>query len=343
MTALVLGATGFVGRALVEALVESRQEVRAGSRHPLPDGGAIHGEGASDGGPAPRPSSRYARSGSDSHAYAKPVACDLRMPDTLPAALQGVDCVYYLVHSMGEGRPDFAAVERACAQNLARAAAASGCRRIVYLGGVAPVRCASEHLSSRLEVGEVLRAGSVETLELRAAMIVGDGSVSWKIVRDLALRLPIMVLPRWLASRSRPIALRDVVAALLDARHVPLEGSAWFDIPGPEVLSARQILQRVAMLRGRRITMLSVPLLTPRLSAMWLKLVTGADYGIARELVLGLAQDLLPRDARYWRLTGHQDLQPFDDAARQALAVEEGRRHLQSSKLRTRMRDAFVS
>ncbi|HEX4445625.1 MAG TPA: NAD(P)H-binding protein, partial [Polyangiaceae bacterium] len=294
---LVLGATGFVGRALVDALVDAGEEVRAASRH------ANSGD-ERDPGPPQR------------------VRCDLRKPETLAAVLEGVDCVYYLVHSMGEGRPDFRAVERECAHNLARAAEASGCRRVVYLGGVAPRGEPSEHLASRLEVGSILRDGGVPTVELRAAMIIGVGSVSWKIVRDLALRLPIMILPRWLDSRTRPIAIADVVVALLDARRITIEESEWFDIPGPEVLSARQILRRVALLRGRHIPMLRVPVLTPRLSALWLQFVTGANYAVARELVLGLGEDLLPRDARYWRLIGHETLRSFDDAAELALEAE---------------------
>ena len=296
MKVLVLGATGFVGRALVDALVDAGEDVRAASRRARPRKGAA---------------------GSPS-----PVSCDLLKPETLASALEGVDCVYYLVHSMGDARADFPAIERRCAHNLAHAAAIAGCRRVVYLGGVAPRGEPSEHLASRLEVGAILRAGAVTTVELRAAMIIGAGSVSWKIVRDLALRLPLMVLPRWLESQTRPIAIADVVTALLDARHVRVEGSAWFDIPGPEVLSAREILRRVALLRGRHIPMVRVPVLTPRLSALWLKLVTGANYAVARELVLGLGEDLLPHDARYWHLTGHETLQSFDEAAEIALAAE---------------------
>lgn len=295
---LVLGATGFVGRALVQRLVASGESVAAASRRALSIGRP------------PGPGSF------------RSVSCDLREPATLEAAFRGVDCVYYLVHSMGSGGDDFRHVERECARNVARAAAASGCRRVVYLGGVAPKAHPSEHLASRLEVGEILRRGPVPTVELRAAMILGNGSVSWQIVRDLAVRLPLMIAPRWLESRSCPVALADVIAALAAAKRVALEQSAWFDIPGPAVLSAREMLTRVARLRGRRVPMVRVPVLTPRLSALWLKLVTGADYAIARELVLGLAEDLLPESASYWDLIGHRPLVSFEDAAREALRTE---------------------
>lgn len=295
MTALILGATGFVGSALVPALLDAGEPVRAASRRP-----------GAERGPRGLPW----------------VRCDLASPETLPPALEGIDCAYYLVHSMGTGSGDFRATERRCASNLVRAAADAGCRRIVYLGGVAPRGRPSEHLASRLEVGEILRAGRVPAIELRAAMIIGNGSASWQIMRDLAVRLPFMVLPRWLESRSCPIALPDVITALLDARTLPLEASAWFDIPGAEVLSAREMLEIVGALQRRRIPSIRVPVLTPKLSAMWLKLVTRADYALARELVLGLNDDLLPASARYWELTGHPPRWSFRDAAAHALATE---------------------
>jgi hypothetical protein len=159
-------------------------------------------------------------------------------------------------------------------------------------------------------------------------MIVGNGSVSWQILRDLALRLPFMVLPRWLESKSCPIALPDVVTALLDARAVSLAGSSWFDIPGPEPLSAREMLMIVADIERRSIPAVRVPLLTPRLSAAWLKLVSRADYDVARELVLGLREDLFPRDRRYWELTGHPPEWTFRAAAEHALATERRERGL---------------
>lgn len=290
MTSLVLGARGFVGRALLSALRGAGDDVRAASRQAV-----------------------------EQESTTTPwVACDLERPETLPRALEGIDCAYYLVHSMGNAA--YRETERRCADNLVRAAADSGCRRIVYLGGVAPRGTPSEHLASRLAVGEILRAGSVPAVELRAAMIIGDGSASWQIVRDLAVRLPIMLLPRWLESKSCPIALPDVIMALLDARDLPLERSAWFDIPGPAVLSAREMLLIVGALQGRRIPMIRVPILTPKLSAMWLKLVTRANYQLARELVLGLTGDLLPQGAPLWERTGHPPRWSFQDAAALALA-----------------------
>jgi uncharacterized protein YbjT (DUF2867 family) len=226
---------------------------------------------------------------------------------------------------MGGGHADFRALERRAAEAFVSSAAAAGVERIVYLGGPQPLGPPSEHLRSRLEVGEILRAGPIPTVELRASMVIGNGSASWQIVRDLAMRLPVMVLPRWLRSRTRPVALPDVIVALTAAAELPLERSAWFDLPGPEILSGRQILERIGALRGRRILALDVPLLTPRLSALWLKLVTRTDYTLARELVAGLGEDLLPKDERFWQLIGHTRLVSFDEAARRAMADERPR------------------
>ena len=294
-TVLVTGATGFVGRALVPALVAACHEVRATTRD-------------------------LARARRAPHVAW--VACDVTRRDELRRALEGVDAVYLLVHAMGSGARDFAARERRMAVDLRDAAAEAGVGRIVYLGGVAPATEPSEHLRSRLAVGEVLRGGPVPTLELRASMIIGNGSASWQIVRDLAMRLPAMILPAWTASRTCPIALDDAVVALVRALDVPLPDSAWYDIPGPDVVTGREILTTIAALRGRRVPSVEVPFLSVSLSSWWLELVTRADFSLARELVLGFKGDLLPRDARYWSEIDHVPRWTFEAAARRALADE---------------------
>jgi len=293
---LVTGAAGFIGRALVPALRARGLPVVAASRRPTTstvDGAGVEWR-----------------------------TCDLLDPETLPSALEDVKVAYFLVHSMGGGNADFRELERRAAEAFVAASARAGVERIAYLGGPAPQGRPSEHLQSRLQVGEILRAGPVSTVELRASMVIGTGGASWQIVRDLALRLPLMVMPKWLKSRTRPVALEDAVVALVAAADLPLQGSAWFDVPGPEVMSGRQILERIAALRGRRILAVEVPLLTPQLSALWLKLVTRTDFTLARELVVGLREDLLPEDDRFWALIGHPRLLSFDEAARRALAGE---------------------
>jgi len=294
-TVLVTGASGFIGRALVSALVARGRTVAAASRNP-PRSASVRGV--------------VWRS------------CDLNRPQSLPAVFAGIRVAYYLVHSMGRGATGYRELERNAAHAFAAAAESAGVERIVYLGGPAPLGPPSEHLRSRLEVGEILRSGAVRTVELRASMVIGSGSASWQIVRDLALRLPVMVLPKWLNSRTRPVALDDVIEALIAAADLDLSESTWFDVPGPETMNGQQILERIAALRNRRFLALKVPFLTPQLSALWLRLITRTDFDLARELVMGLQEDLLPKDERFWQLIGKPQLVSFDDAARRALASE---------------------
>ncbi len=288
------GATGFVGKALVPALVEAGYDIRATTR-----------------GAPPR-----------NAAGIEWVTCDIGRRADLDRALAGVDAVFFLVHAMGGGSHDYAQTEKRAALQLREAAERAGVKRLVYLGGVAPADDPSEHLQSRLAVGEVLRAGSVPAIELRASMIIGNGSASWQIVRDLAMRLPAMLLPSWTASRTCPIAIEDVVVALVRALEVPLPVSAWYDIPGPDTVSGRQILSTIAKLNGRRVPSMRVPFLSVSLSSWWLKLVTGADFSLARELVLGFKTDLLPADARYWAEIDYQPRWSFEAAAKKALQGE---------------------
>lgn len=298
---VVAGATGFVGRAVVPALLGAGRRVRAVSR----------------------------RRGAGLDARVEWVEADLARPAELPRALAGADEAMFLVHGMAGGRADYAEEERRTAAAFAREAERAGISRVVYLGGVSPRGRPSRHLASRLAVGEVLRAGRVPALELRASMIVGAGSTSWKVVRDLALRLPAMVLPSWADSRTCPVAVDDVVTALVAALDVPLPASAVADLPGPDVLSVREILERVAALRGRALPAVRAPLPAPRVSTLWLKLVCDADWNVVRELVVGLEHDLLPQEgASFWERIGDPPLVPFDEAARRALALEPPARGL---------------
>ena len=290
------GATGFIGRHLLPALEREGHEVRCLTR-----------------------SLTSAQRRWPAQTW---VAGDLGDPATLPAALAGCDVAYYLVHAMGSHQPGWADEERRWARDFAEAAHAAGVQRIVYLGGVAPQGDPSEHLQARLNTGEVLRAGPVPCLELRAGMIIGAGSTSWTIVRDLAARLPAMVLPAWLAHRSQPVAVEEVVAALVAGLRVDMAESTWWDIPGPEALSGTEILLRVAGVLGRKPVLLKVPLVTPKLSAHWIRLVTRADYGVARELVAGLTSDLVATRPGYWEAAGLPAPMSLENAAQRAFAEE---------------------
>jgi uncharacterized protein YbjT (DUF2867 family) len=299
-TLLATGATGFVGRAVRPALDAKGWRIRGLTRDAT---AARRREPALDW-----------------------VQGDVADAAACAEALAGCQAALYLVHGIGEGA-DYHRHEVAAATTFSRAAAAAGVERIVYLGGVAPAGSGSEHLRSRLEVGEALRAGPVKTIELRASMIVGHGSLSWLIVRDLAARLPVMVLPQWLKSRTQPVAISDVVIALVRALELPLEASVCFDLPGPLTLSGKQILEETARVMGlAHPRMIEVPLLSPRLSSLWVRFVTRAKWSVAREVVVGLTQDLLARDDRFWRLIEHPNRMTFADAARVALAAESCQR-----------------
>jgi uncharacterized protein YbjT (DUF2867 family) len=289
---LLTGATGFVGRHLHPILVAAGHSVRSATRRPE-------------------------EAGTDREW----VPLDLQDGTGLESALEGIEVVYYLVHAMAEGE-GYHEREHVAAERLVAAAADAGVDRIVYLGGVEPKGAPSEHLASRLETGRVLRAGSVPCLELRAGMIIGAGSASWKICRDLAARLPFMVLPKWLQSRCEPVSIDDVVAALCEAAVVPSDSSTIYDLPGPETVTAEEILLRIAAQRGTRPRTIHVPLLTPRLSSYWLRFVSGADFSIARELVLGLGSDLVATNAPFWdRMPGYER-QSLDEAIRSAFENE---------------------
>jgi uncharacterized protein YbjT (DUF2867 family) len=293
---LVAGATGAVGRALLPVLSEAGWTLRCASRNP-----------------------DRAWQLAPQHSW---VQLDVDAPRTLGPALAGCGAAIFLVHGMADGQ-GYLERELTAARAFAAAAAEAGLARVVYLGGVAPLGVPSEHLWSRLETGRILREGGVPCVELRAGMVIGPGSVSWRIVRDIAVRLPVQVLPAWLESRSQPIALDDICVALAAALDIPLpSGSVALDAPGPETLSAREILQRVGVLLDHRPVQLQVPLMSPGLSARWLRLVTRADPKVAAELVHGLAHDLVSEDAGIWAHLPEHRLRSFDEAARAALEAE---------------------
>ncbi len=263
----VLGGTGFVGSRLWPRLVAAGAEVRLGSRH----AGGTHVTGTEIAG-------------------ATHLRCDLETGDGLDAALDGVDIAYYLVHGMAGGA-DFADRERAAAENFMAAAGRRRVDRVVYLGGLYPAGELSEHLQSRRQVGRLLIEGC-GALAVRAGVVVGAGGTSFEILRGLCQRLPLMLAPRWLASLCQPIGIDDTVEALARAGSVPAGREV--DIVGPDILSYREMLEITGSeLKGRRPLMFPVPLLSPELSAHWLRLVTRVDMNVARSLVASLRHDLI--------------------------------------------------
>ena len=294
MKAAVLGATGFVGRALVPALAE-RMDVAAVSR-----GGDARGG-----------------------ARVRSVAADALEPESLRRALDGVDIVYYLVHSLGQA--NFGDVDRRAAANVAAEAARADIKQIVFLGGLGDDESnLSAHLRSRAETARVLAAGDVPVTTLRAAVVVGRGSAAFETIVALVDRLPVMIAPRWVALPTQPIALVDVVAYLRGVAGHPDTIGETFDLGGPDVLTYRQMIEHIGELRDRRPRIVEVPVLTPRLSSYWLHLVTPVRAGVARPLVEGLRNSTVVKETRIRELVP-RELLPFDAAARQALDAAPAR------------------
>lgn len=295
MKTLVVGASGYIGSHLVPALVQRGHEVTAAAR----TASVLQARGWEG---------------------VRCVAADVLQPHTLGPALAGMEVAYYLVHSMGSGG-DFQERDRAGARNFAAAARAAHVGRIVYLGGIQPPGEPSAHLESRRETGDLLRASAIPVTELRAGMIVGPGSAAFEVIRDLVNHLPVMTTPRWVRSRSQPIALADLIEYLSEVAVVAETAGRTFDVGGPELLSYGDLLRQFAEVTGKRRYIIPLPVLTPRLSSYWLDLVTSVPASVARPLIDGLRHDLPADDAEIRRLIPIP-LNTYRDAVRLALQEE---------------------
>lgn len=292
----VAGATGYVGGILTRHLLDAGHEVRALARKP---------ERAQD---------------------LSPAGADVRKGDvldreSLSAALEDAEVAYYLVHSMGRGAKDgdFADRDRQGAENFAAAAAAAGVRRIVYLGGMSG---ASEHLESRDDTGRALQEGDVPVVYFRAAAVVGAGSESFRLVYFLVKRLPAMITPSWTNTKTQPIAVADVVRYLAAAADTGPETEREIEIGGPDVTTYGGMMDELARVMGMRPRpRLPVPLLTPRLSSLWVGLVTPVDVGVAQPLIEGLRSETIVEDGSGMELFDVQGT-PLSDAM--AAALDEG-------------------
>ena len=286
---LVAGASGFVGRRLCPALADAEYEVVAMTRRP----------------------SSYDGVGS-------PVEADVHDPSSLPAALSGCRYAYYLVHSLASA--NFERLDADAALAFGQAAADAGVERIIYLGGLGnDDDTLSAHLRSRREVEGLLAAGGVPVTTLRAGIIIGHQGLSWEMTRQLVERLPVMVTPRWVSTRTQPIALSDVVRYLVEVLSVPETTGRAFGVGGDEVLRYSDMMRRVAAVRRRPLLLVPVPLLSPRLSSRWLSLVTDVDAEAGRSLVDSMVNEVVVEDDELHRLIPFQR-RSFDDAVREALA-----------------------
>lgn len=250
------------------------------------------------------------------------VEADLLLADSLPKAMAGVDAVYYLVHSMHHGAA-FAQEDIRAACNCAEAAKKAGVQRFIYLGGLGdPESRLSPHLRSRQETGRALATSGIPVTEFRAAVILGSGSLSFELIRDLTERLPVMICPYWIYTRIQPIAIRDVLDYLVAALTQPESAGRVVEIGGQDVLTYGGLMETYAAVRGLRRHLIPVPVLTPRLSSYWVWLITPVPVNIARPLIEGLRNEVIIRDELYRRL--FPDIHPLDCRAAVEEALEMG-------------------
>jgi uncharacterized protein YbjT (DUF2867 family) len=300
---LVTGASGFVGGRLAAALADAGHDVRGMTRRPQ----SYEGAGT-------------------------PVAGDVEDEASLRAALDGCEAAYYLVHSLGD--EDFERKDADAARAFARAAADAGVRRIVYLGGLGrDGDRLSRHLRSRREVERLLGGTGVPVTVLRAGIVVGHGGVSWEMTRQLVAHLPAMVTPRWVHTRTQPIAVADVVRYLVGVLEAPEAEGRVFEVGGPEVLTYLQMLSRVADIQNRHLFVVPVPLLSPQLSSRWLALVTDVDLTTGRSLIDSMSVEVVVTDEAI-RSVVPFELMDYDEMVMTALVERARARREQAGERR---------
>jgi uncharacterized protein YbjT (DUF2867 family) len=308
---LVTGSTGYIGGRLVPRLLEAGYRIRCLVRDPV----RLQG----------RPWQRDVEI----------VAGDMLQPDSLTPAMQGVAAAYYLVHSLAGGS-DFHQRDLIAARNFGLTAQAAGVERILFLGGLAEAAPGlSEHLRSRQQTGDCLRSAGVPVTEFRAGVIVGSGSLSFEMIRYLTERVPVMICPRWVFTRTQPIGIREVLEYLATALAVPESRDRIIEIGGADVVTYGEMMMIYAEVRGLKRWMVPVPVLTPRLSSYWVNLVTPIPAVIARPLIEGLRNESIVRDPSALRL--FPNIQP----AGYRTTVERAISRLEASNVETAWSDAL--
>jgi uncharacterized protein YbjT (DUF2867 family) len=291
---LVLGASGYVGTRLVARLAAKGYRVRCLVRDsnkfkPVPAGNVEVIQG------------------------------DVLKAESLRRAFDGIELVYYLVHSMSAGEQDFEERDNAAARTVRLQCEQAHVRRIVYLGGLGTESEQSPHLRSRHEVGRILRSGPIPVTEFRAAVVVGSGSLSFEMVHHLVNRLPVMICPRWLTVRTQPIFIGDVLEYLVEAVNNPRSVGKIFDIGGADVLTYRDMMLVVARVLGLRRLLIQIPILTPRLSSYWVNLVTPVSASLARTLIESVRNETVCRNTEALEVFGIQPIS-YEESVRRALA-----------------------
>ncbi len=276
MKVLLTGSTGYIGRRLLPALVEGGHEVVCLVR----DKRRFDWEDFSE----------------DFLRRVTVIEGDLNDTSTLDVIPGDIDAAYYLVHSMSSSTTDFTTMEATSALNFSEAVEKSGAKQIIYLSGIVNDDDLSHHLLSRKNVEDILKSGKVPVTVLRAAIIVGSGSASFEIIRNLVEKLPVMVAPRWLSTRCQPISIRNVIEYLQGVLLVPQTFGKVYDIGGTEILTYREMLYKFAQKRNLKRWIITIPVLTPRLSSLWLVFITPSTYSLARNLVNSMKNEVICKD-----------------------------------------------
>jgi uncharacterized protein YbjT (DUF2867 family) len=289
---LITGATGFIGRLLTQRLFDEGCSLRCMVR----------------------------RDAAGIPSGVETVQGDMLQPLSLGPVLEGIDSAYYLVHSMSGGRAGFERRDREAAEHFVTAAERAGVRRVIYLGGLGETGDdLSEHLKSRLEVADILKKGNFATTFLRAAIIIGAGSASFQMVKALVERLPVMITPRWVTTRCQPIAVDDVISYLAGCLTDERTAGRTFDIGGPDVMTYKEMMERFGRIENRKLFILPVPVLTPKLSSYWVGFITPVPPSVSMPLIEGLKNEVVCREDSIREIIPIR-LIPYEEAVRKALA-----------------------
>ncbi|MFV8979619.1 DUF2867 domain-containing protein [Serratia fonticola] len=293
---LVLGASGYIGQHLIPRLTEQGHEITAAARR-------IEWLEEQN---WPHVSCRYV---------------DVYRPETLTAALWQIDAVYYLIHGMGDG-DDFIEKERQAAENLRDALRGSNVKQVIFLGALQPEGNSSPHLIARKLTGEILRQSGIPVTELRASIVVGPGSAAFEIMRDMVYNLPILTPPRWVRSKSSPVALDNLLTYLTELLQHPAQENRIFDVAGPEYISYQTLFERFIKISGKKRWLIPIPLPTRFISVWFISMITSVPTSIASALIQGLNHDL-PADGKPLQALIPQPLQTFDEAVKETLRRED--------------------
>ncbi|WP_231424344.1 MULTISPECIES: SDR family oxidoreductase [Pedobacter] len=285
MKILLTGANGYIGTRLLPLLLDERHQVVC----------------------MVRDKRRFAAQ-SDLTDQVQIISGDLLNVDTLTEIPNDIDAAYYLVHSMSSSEEGFSDLEKKSSENFSNAIKKTNCKQIIYLTGIANDEHLSKHLGSRLAVEEELKSSGIACTILRAAIIIGSGSASFEIIRDLTEKIPVMVAPKWVKTKCQPIGIRDVLGYLMGVLHNEKAFNETFDIGGPDILTYRDMLLGYANERGLKRWIITVPVLTPKLSSLWLNLITPVPYSLARSLVDSMKNEVVCKDDRIKNVVPRQCL-----------------------------------